>query len=167
MSGNCLTLNRRHFLQAGAATALGLAGLPGLRGADDKKDPFGEFRLGAQSYTFRRFKTEQALKRMQDLGLHHVEFYSAHVAPTSTPRQVQALLRLCREYHVKPVAFGVQRFTRDHDANRKLFEFGKELGIEMFSADPTTDSFDSLDRLCEEYRIAIGIHPHGPQRGPQ
>ena len=33
----------------------------------------------------------------------------------------------------------------------------------MFSADPDPDSFDSLDKLCDEYKIAIGIHPHGPQ----
>jgi sugar phosphate isomerase/epimerase len=163
MSANHLTPDRRHFLRAGAAAALGLAGLPGPGGAGEQKDPFGGFKLGAQSYTFRRFNTEQTLKRMQDLGLRYVEFYSAHVAPTSTPQQVQALLRLCRGYDVKPLAFGVQRFTRDHDANRKLFEFGKELGITMFSADPDPDSFDSLDRLCAEYRIAIGIHPHGPQ----
>ncbi len=33
----------------------------------------------------------------------------------------------------------------------------------MFSADPDPDSFDSLDKLCDKYKIAIGIHPHGPQ----
>src|SRR5262249_51620146 len=31
------------------------------------------------------------------------------------------------------------------------------------SADPEPDSFDSLDKLCDEYKIAIAIHPHGPQ----
>ena len=30
------------------------------------------------------------------------------------------------------------------------------------SADPAPDSFDSLDKLVEEYQISIGIHPHGP-----
>ncbi len=35
----------------------------------------------------------------------------------------------------------------------------------MFSADPTPDSFDSLDKLCADYKIAIGIHPHGPAGG--
>ena len=39
----------------------------------------------------------------------------------------------------------------------------RRLGIRMFSADPDPDSFDSLDKLCDEYKIAIGIHPHGPQ----
>src|SRR5262249_1386885 len=38
-------------------------------------------------------------------------------------------------------------------------------GVQMFSADPTPNSFDSLDKLCEEYKIAIGIHPHGPSGG--
>ena len=27
------------------------------------------------------------------------------------------------------------------------------------------DAFDSLDKLCEEYQIAIAIHPHGPSGG--
>ena len=57
----------------------------------------------------------------------------------------------------------MQGFTKDHDANKKIFEFGKALGLKAFSADPDPDSFDSLDKLCEEYKIAIAIHPHGPQ----
>src|SRR5947209_6226281 len=69
-------IDRRHFLQAGAVAALGLAGGPGLRAADDtKKGPFGGFTLGVQSFTFREFDTEQALKRTQDLGLHYAELY--------------------------------------------------------------------------------------------
>ena len=103
------------------------------------------------------------MKHIKELGLHYVEFYQKHVPPTSTPEQLEAVLKLCKEYEVKPLAFGVQNFTKDHDANKKLFEFGKALGIKMFSADPDPDSFDSLDKLCDEYQIAIGIHPHGPQ----
>jgi sugar phosphate isomerase/epimerase len=75
-------------------------------------------------------------------------------------------LTLCKEYQVTPRAWGVQGFTRDHEANRKSFEFARALGLEMLSADPSPDSFDSLDKLCDEYKIAIGIHPHGPQ-GPR
>ena len=52
--------------------------------------------------------------------------------------------------------------TKDRDANRRVFDFGKQLGVKMLSADPTPDSFDVLDKLVEEYKIAIGIHPHGP-----
>jgi sugar phosphate isomerase/epimerase len=156
--------DRRRFLQT-ATAAVGLGTLPGLLGADAKDDPYGGFIVGVQSYTFRNFDLEPALKRIQDLGLHHAEFYQKHAPLNSTPAQIEALLRLCKDYGVKPLAFGVQNFTKDTDANRKIFEFGKALGVKMFSADPNPDSFDSLDKLCEEYKIAIGIHPHGPAGG--
>jgi sugar phosphate isomerase/epimerase len=158
-------MTRRRFLRAGAAAAVGLTGLVALRADDKKDDPFGGFTLGVQSYTFRNFKLEQALKRIHDLGLHYVEFFNGHVSPKSSPEQIRAVLSLCKDYDVTPVAFGVERFTKDDDANRKLFDFGKALGIKTLTADPDRDSFDSLDKLCEEYKISIGIHPHGPQGG--
>lgn len=155
--------DRRRFLGAGIAAA-GLASLPKFLRAEEKKaDAFGGFKLGAQSYTFREFDLEPALKRMKDLGLHYVELFQKHAPLGSSPAQIAALLKLCKEYEVTPLAWGVQHFTKNTDANRKIFAFGKALGIKMFSADPDPDSFDSLDKLCEEYKIAIGIHPHGPQ----
>ncbi len=156
-------LNRRHFLRFASAAAAGLAVLPGLRAADQKADnPFAPFTLGAQSYTFRNFDVEPALKRIKELGLRHVEFYQKHAPLTDDKDKIAALLKLCKEYDVTPLAWGVQSFTKDNDANRKIFEFGKALGVKMFSASPTEDSFDSLDKMVEEYKIAIGIHPHGP-----
>jgi sugar phosphate isomerase/epimerase len=155
---------RRRFLQTGAAATLGLTALPSLHAAEDKKtaDPFGGFTLGVQSYTFREFDTEQALKRIQDLGLHYVEFYQKHAPAESSGAQIKALRTMCRDYGITPVAWGVQGFTKDHDANQRFFAFAKELDIKSLSADPTPDSFDSLDKLVDEYKIAIAIHPHGP-----
>jgi sugar phosphate isomerase/epimerase len=154
-------LDRRRFLGAGAS-ALALAAVPGLRGEEKKEDPFGGFELGAQTYTFRKFELEQALKRMQKLGLKYGEFYNAHIPLNAKPAAIKAFLSLCKDYGVTPRAWGVHPFTKDHDANKRVFEFGKALGLKMFSASPTKDSFDSLDKLCAEYKIAIGIHPHGP-----
>jgi sugar phosphate isomerase/epimerase len=163
MIGDRHTFDRRRFLQVGAA-ALGLSVSPNFLRAEEKKDDaFGGFKLGAQSYTFREFDLEPALKRMQELGLRYAEFYQKHVPLESSPKQMDALLKLCKEYDITPLAWGVRDFSKNTDANRKIFEFGKALGIKMFSADPDPDSFDSLDKLCEEYKIAIGIHPHGPQ----
>jgi sugar phosphate isomerase/epimerase len=153
-------LDRRRFLSTTATASLGLLGLPRLSAAAD--DAFGGFHVGAQSYTFRNFDLEQALDRMKKLGLHYGEFYQKHAPLGMTPDQIKAFLKLCKEYEVTPLAWGVQGFTKDHDANKRIFDFGKALGLRMFSADPSPDSFDSLDKLCDEYKIAIGIHPHGP-----
>jgi sugar phosphate isomerase/epimerase len=154
--------DRRRFLQLGAAAA-GLAAFPGLLAArDSKDDPFGGFTLGAQSYTFRNFDLEPALKRMKDLGLHYVEFFQKHCPVTDDDKKIKAVLSLCKDYDITPLAFGVQSFTKDDAKNEKLFEFGAKLGIKAFSADPDPDSFDSLDKMCEKYKIAVAIHPHGP-----
>jgi inosose dehydratase len=160
MIADRISLDRRRFLRAGVA-AVGMSSLSSLLRAEDSA--FGGFKLGAQSYTFREFDLEPALKRMKDLDLHYAELFQKHAPLNSSPAQIAALLKLCKEYEVTPLAFGVQHFSKNADANRRAFEFGKALGIKMFSADPDPDSFDSLDKLCEEYKIAIGIHPHGPQ----
>jgi sugar phosphate isomerase/epimerase len=156
------SLSRRSFLQTTAALA-GVAAVTRSLPAAPVNDEFGGFTVGIQSYTFRKFPLEQALKRTQDAGLKHAEFYNGHIALNSSAEKIAAIKKLCSEYEITPVAFGVEGFTKNHDANKKKFDFAAALGIKYLSADPTTDSFDSLDKLVEEYKIAIAIHPHGPQ----
>jgi hypothetical protein len=87
-------LDRRSFLRASAAALA----LPILSRADEKKeDAAGGFRLGAQSYTFRKFKVEQALARMKKLGLKYGEFYPGHCPMTDKPEAIKAFLSLCKD----------------------------------------------------------------------
>ena len=147
-------MNRRTFIAASAGLVTGSFALAHSRPA--------AITIGMQSYTFRNFDLERALKHMKDLGIVNAEFYQKHIPANSKPDQIQTILKLCKEYGVAPKAYGVQAFSKNHDNNKKLFDFGKAVGIEVFSADPDPDAFDSLDKLCDEYKIAIAIHPHGP-----
>lgn len=149
-------IHRRTFLAASAASVVSLFGSKAVAA-----DNLG-FDLGIQSYTFREYDLEPALKRYKELGVKKGEFYSKHIPTDSSPEKIKAILDLCKQYEVTPVGFGVSNFTKNHDANKKLFELGAALGLKYLSADPNPDSFDSLDKLCEEYKIAIAIHPHGP-----
>src|SRR5262245_20524701 len=95
-------LDRRAFLAAGAS-ALALPAVSAF--ADEKPaDPFGGFKLGAQSYTFRQFSLEQALSRMKKLGLKYGEFYPKHCPQTDKPEAIKAFLKLCKDYDVTPLA---------------------------------------------------------------
>lgn len=154
-------LSRRDVLRVGAA-AFATSSLSNWGLAKDE-DPFAGFTVAIQSYTFRKFSLEQALKRIVAAGVKNAEFYNAHIPITDKSDQIKSAIKVCQDNGVTPVSFGVEAFTKDHDANKKKFEFAKALGIKYMSADPTPDSFDSLDKLCAEYKIAIGIHPHGPQ----
>jgi sugar phosphate isomerase/epimerase len=161
--------DRRRFLRLVPAAVAGLAALPNPNlpraAAEEGGDPFGGFTLGVQSFTFRNFDLEPALRRIRDLGLHSAELYQKHAPLTTEPAPVNAVLRLCNQYGVTPRAWGVQHFGKDRDANRRTFEFGRLLGLQALSANPEPDAFDGLDKLCEEYKIAVAIHPHGPVGG--
>jgi sugar phosphate isomerase/epimerase len=173
-----MTVSRRQFLTASAAGvalgALGNSSSPGApprsRGVEitETAAAFGSFNIGAQSYSFREFNLERALKQYQALGLKYGEFNSKHIPFKSTPQQLDIIKKQCDEYGVQPIAYGVQDFKKGSPDNRKNFELGKRLGIKYLSANPEPDVFDELDKLCDEYQIAIGIHPHGPngKRGP-
>ncbi len=152
-------MDRRRFLHTSAALAATAAVTRTAPAADD---PFGGFIVGVQSYSFRKFTLEQALKRTQDLGLKYAEFYRGHIPTDSSPEKLNVAKKLCAEYGVTPIAFGVERFSKNTDANKKLFDFAAALGVKHISADPDPDSFDSLDKLVSEYKITIAIHPHGP-----
>lgn len=152
------TTTRRDWLKA--ALAAGPAGwLLGTAPARPD-EPRGPFRLGLQSYSLRNFPFREALKRTAALRLPYWESFPAHIAPD--PATADEHRRAASDAGVTVNGFGVVHFGADHDANRKLFDFGKALGIAYFSADPSRDAFDSLDKLVEEYGIAVGIHNHGP-----
>jgi inosose dehydratase len=163
-----MTLSRRKFLAASAAGAVLGALDPSHLFAAEAPKSYGWLNVGAQSYSFRDFNLERALKQYQTLGLKYAEFYSKHVPLNSNPSQLDIIKKHCEEYGVQPVAYGVQDFKKGSPNNRKNFELAKRLGVKYISANPDPDSFDDLDKLCEEYKIAIGIHPHGPsgKRGP-
>ena len=158
---------RRDFLRTAAVAPVAL-GLAGVNRAADPVKPYGGFTVGIQSYTFRNFTLEQTLKRIKDLGLTTAEFYRGHIPTDSKPDQLKRIKALCAEYGVAPLAFGVEAFSKDHAANQRIFAFTADLGAKYLTADPSPDSFDSLDKLVAEHKIAIAIHPHGPTgRGKQ
>ena len=159
------SLSRRDFLRATAAVAGSAFAIPGLTLAEEKKEYYGGYKFGIQSYTFRKFSLEQCLVRLEKLGMRYAEFYPGHLPANATPEQTKAALKLCSDHGVTPVSWGVQGFSKDHEANKKSFEFAQAIGINFMSASPDPDSFDSLDKLCDTYKIAIGIHPHGPVGG--
>ena len=154
-------ISRRSFLQVGGLAAAGLLA-PRAIAAEAEGDLGHGISLGVQSYTFRNFDLEPALKRIKELGIKNAEFYAKHIPPDSKGEKLAGILSLCKEYDVKPVGFGVSGFSKNHDANKKLFEFGAACGLKYLSASPSMDAFDSLDKLVDEYKIAIAIHPHGP-----
>ena len=154
-------LTRRDALAAALAAAGAMAlGRNSWAADTPENSPYGPFRMGLQSYSLRHFKLDEALAKTKELGLHYWESFPAHI-PADVSK-ADEMKKKAEEYGVKVTGFGVVPFGKDLDANRKLFEFGKAMGLAYFSCDPSAESFDGLDKLTEEYNIPVGIHNHGP-----
>lgn len=155
-------VSRRDLLRA---AGLGVAGVTvgGVADAASALWSIGakpQFKLGIQSYSLREYETAEALEWSKKLGLHYWESYSKHI-PTDASQASKAR-ETAEASGVSVIGYGVVHFSKDHDANAKLFDFAKALGVDYLSADPDIDAFDSLDKLVEKYGIAVGIHNHGP-----
>ena len=124
--------------------------------------PGPAFRLGSQSYSFRKFDTAGAIKEVQKLGLSNIEFCNAHFPCSATDPGLAAVQALIKETGINVLCYGVEGFGADEAANRAKFEFAKALGIGIITADPLPESFANLDKLTEEFKIKIAIHNHGP-----
>ena len=118
--------------------------------------------MGAQSFSFRQFDLDGAIRCLKETGLNEMEFCRVHFPPDAADPGFEKVKATLAAAGIAVPAFGVEGFTGDEAENRKKFEFAKALGIGVLSADPTPDSFDNLEKLCEEFGIKIAIHNHGP-----
>jgi len=160
-----LSPSRRNFLLASAAAA-GATWFDVPRILADTKEEslkkFGGFPMGIQSYTLRNFGVDGALEHINKLEVHFVEFFGGHFPPTLDDKKLADMKAKLAKLDITISAHGVNGFGKDHAANEQWFKFAKAAGIKNISADPSPDSFDSLDKLCAQYDIRINIHNHGP-----
>ncbi|MGD8238896.1 MAG: sugar phosphate isomerase/epimerase [Armatimonadota bacterium] len=158
------SISRRQFLAASAAGAASF-GLGPARGDTRPASltKYGGFRFGIQAHGLRNFPIDEAIRIIHDeLELHWVEFSRKHLEVEAPPDEIRRVLALLEQNDITCNALGVHRFTADHEANRRVFEFAKAMGVRNISANPSADAFDSLEKLVADYGILIAIHNHGP-----
>ena len=151
---------RRDFLRSAAALiACGFA----PRAQGNERPRFGPFRVGLATYSLRAFPIDRAIELMQSLGIETVDLNPRHIPLTVDDQVIEQLGVNATAHQLTILSYGVlYTFTKDHSANKRIFDFAKKLGVRNITANPSEDSFDSLDKLVAEYDIRIAIHNHGP-----
>jgi inosose dehydratase len=155
-------LSRRRFV-ASTASAVSIAGLSRWASPILAEAAKTKLKLGVQLYSFRKFSIDDALKHSKELGFEQVEFYSGMLATNATSETISEVVQKVKASGLTISAHGVNKLTKNAEANRKLFEFAKALGIRNLTVDPDPDSFDSVNALVKEFDIRVGIHNHGPK----
>jgi len=154
-----LSLSRRHLLGLTAASLAATLGTDRVAVAAQSSG----LNLGIQLYSLRGYKVNEALAHAKSLGFTHVEFYSGMLATNASADEIASIKKQVSELGLTISAHGVNRFSKDADANRAIFQFAKSAGIGTITADPDPDSFANLDQLVKEFDIRVAIHNHGPR----
>jgi sugar phosphate isomerase/epimerase len=132
-------------------------------------EAYDGWRLGVQTWSFKKFTLFEALDKTRSLGLNWIQAYpgqkvsseiNVKFGPDLTAEQRQKVKGKLKDTGIGIFAFGVTKIPKDEAEARKLFEFAKDMGIETIASEPEMDQFDLIDRLCKEYRIKLAIHNH-------
>ena len=144
--------------------------LPSLTEAEKAKiDLRRDWKLGVMTYSFNRFTFFESVDKTASLGLHYIEAYpgqriskdsdvkmSWNAMDAETMRKVKDKLKAA---DIKLIAYGVTGGSNEASW-RKLFEFCKDMGIEVVNSAPNPKQMELIDRLCQEYKISVAIHNH-------
>jgi sugar phosphate isomerase/epimerase len=107
---------------------------------------------------------------VQKLGIHYIEFYPGQALSKDMPgakldhnmpqEQIDEVLRRLKAADIKAMNYGVVGLDNNEANDRKVFDFAKKMGLETIVSEPPEDSFDLIDRLCQEYKINVALHDH-------
>lgn len=134
------------------------------------------WRLGVEAYTFHKFTFFETIEKTAQLGLPYIgglsfQKVSKDIAKNFDPQLSDDELRQIRlkleSAGVRLLTFYIQDIPNDEAACRKIFEFGRKMGIETFMSEPKLEALPLIDRFCNEYGINVSLHNHDQKGSPQ
>ncbi len=167
------------FYLAGAQFALGDLPAPTLPSARltpalRAQERLG-WRLGVEAYTFHKYTFFETVEKTAELGLAYVGALSFQkvggaIAKNLTPDlgddELSAIRLKLDAAGVRLLTYYIQSIPGDEAGCRKVFEFGRALGIEAFMTEPAVESLPLIDRFCQEYDIRVALHNHDQKASP-
>ncbi|MCC6355685.1 MAG: twin-arginine translocation signal domain-containing protein, partial [Verrucomicrobiae bacterium] len=139
-------MTRRDFLRATAATGLAAA-LP--QTALPETEMLGGRGFCLATYGFRHFTGPQAVEMTKSMGVTLMDLWPKLASSLGGGKKDNAIkayhenpelwaeMKAALDRHgVRAVVYGVQRFTSNHEENRKIFDWARQNGIETFGAAP-------------------------------
>jgi sugar phosphate isomerase/epimerase len=127
------------------------------------------WKLCSQAWTFRDRSLMETIDTLKDLGIKYIEIYPGQRFSPSDSRgfdhnspqdMIDAFKAKLKEDGITAVNYGVVGLDNNEANDRKVFDFAKKLGLETIVSEPSSDSYDLVDKLCNEYKINVAMHDH-------
>ncbi|MCX6360644.1 MAG: ThuA domain-containing protein [Armatimonadetes bacterium] len=133
------------------------------------------WRLGVEAYTFSRYTLFEAIEKTAALGLPYMGGLSVqkvgggidkNFEPGLSDEELQQVRMKLDAAGIRMLTYYIQDIPGDEAGCRKVFEFGKKMGVEVFMAEPALAALPTIDRFCNEYGIKVGLHNHDQKASP-
>ena len=133
------------------------------------------WRLGIEAYTFHKYTLFEAIERTARLGLPFMGGLSFQKVSKDIPKNFDPQLTddELKQVRLKLDAAGVRMLTYyfhnipgDPAGCRRIFEFGRKIGIETFMTEPAPEALDTIEKFCDEYEINAALHNHDKKASP-
>lgn len=152
----------RSALLAALVAVLSFAPAALAAGAGKKKASGSGPKLGLQTWTCRNMSFDQVVEFAVKHGISHLQVIKNHMDPLAPREETLRKKAILDQKGLKAYTFGVNQTSMDKEANRKLFEFAKLIGIDLIIVEPKNMAeWDNLEELVKEYNIRLAIHNHG------
>lgn len=134
------------------------------------------WRLGIEAYTFHKFTMFEAIEKTAQLGLPFMGGLSFQKVSKEIPKNFDPQLTddELRQVRLELGKAGVQLLTYyiptipgDEAGCRRVFEFGRKMGIETFMSEPKPEALDTIEKFADAYDINVAIHNHDGKGSPQ
>lgn len=133
------------------------------------------WRLGVEAYTFHKYTLFEAIDKTSQLGLPYMGGLSFQKVSHEIPQNFDPQLagEALKQIRLKLDSAGVRLLTYyihdipgDAEGCRRVFEFGRKMGIETFLSEPAPDALDTIEKFCDEYGINVALHNHDQKASP-
>ena len=133
------------------------------------------WRLGTEAYTFHKYSLFEGIERTQKLGLAYTGGLSFQKVSKEIPKNFDIHLTddELKQIRLKLDSAGIRMLTYyfhqipgAEAGCRKVFEFGRKIGIETFLSEPAPEALDTIEKFCDEYEINVALHNHDRKASP-
>ena len=133
------------------------------------------WRLGVEAYTFHKFTLFEAIDKTAQLGLPFLgglsfqkvgKEISKNFEPGLSDGELRQIRMKLDAAGVRLLTYYIQDIPGDEAGCRKVFEFGRKIGIETFMSEPKLEALDTIERFCDQYDIKVALHNHDHKASP-
>lgn len=126
------------------------------------------WKLSCQAYTFNRFTLTEALDKMTEMGIKYAEIYPGQRISSQSDEtthfsggqeRARKIKELLQSRNIQVLSYGVVSAGNESEWIQ-LFEFAKELGIQVIISEPPYHLLDLVESLADKYNIRVALHNH-------